>query len=128
MGIAETVTFFNDMCCMAPATLIDERIKWLTSDNTSACAEFTNNGITVSATLYFNDTGELVNFVSDDRYAAGENNAMQKVRWSTPVKDYKETGGYRIPSMAETIYHYPEGDLCYGTFRLTRLDYNLNVF
>ncbi len=51
MGIAETVTFFNDMCCMAPATLIDKRIKWLGSDNNSANAEFSNNGITISARL-----------------------------------------------------------------------------
>lgn len=28
MAKAETVTFFNDMCCMAPATLIDKRISW----------------------------------------------------------------------------------------------------
>jgi hypothetical protein len=27
MQVAETVTFFNDMCCMAPATLIDQRIQ-----------------------------------------------------------------------------------------------------
>lgn len=25
---SETVTFFNDMCVMAPAALIDKRIKW----------------------------------------------------------------------------------------------------
>jgi hypothetical protein len=29
MGIAETVTFFNDMCCMAPGSLIDPRINGL---------------------------------------------------------------------------------------------------
>lgn len=28
MDVSETVTFFNDMCCMAPATLIDKRIEW----------------------------------------------------------------------------------------------------
>jgi len=86
MGIAETVTFFNDMCCMAPATLIDKRIKWLDSDNSSAHAEFSNNGITITARLYFNDTGELVNFVSDDRYAAGDNNTMQTFALVNPLE------------------------------------------
>ena len=33
MDVAETVTFFNDMCCMAPATLIDKRIQWLEVDS-----------------------------------------------------------------------------------------------
>jgi hypothetical protein len=124
MGIAETVTFFNDMCCMAPATLIDKRIKWLDSDSNSANASFSNNGITISARLCFNDKGELVNFVSHDRYAAGENNTMQQLRWSTPLKDYREVDGYRLATCAEALYTYPGGDLCYGTFNLRHITYN----
>lgn len=124
MGIAETVTFFNDMCCMAPATLIDKRIKWLETDGNTVKAAFTNNGITISAWLYFNDTGALVNFISDDRYAAGEGNTMKKLRWSTPLKDYKTLNGHLMAGYAETIYNYPEGDLCYGTFRLADVEYN----
>jgi hypothetical protein len=125
MGIAETVTFFNDMCCMAPATLIDKRIMWLESDSSKVKAEFTNNGISISAWLYFNKKGELINFVSDDRFAAGENNTMKRIRWSTPLKNYRELDGYKLASYAEAIYSYPEGNLCYGTFRLSRVKYNI---
>ena len=124
MGIAETVTFFNDMCCMAPATLIDQRIKWLDSSSNTAHAAFSNNGITISARLYFNDTGELVNFISEDRYAAGDNNTMQRLRWATPLKDYREVDGYRLATRAEAIFTYPVGDLCYGTFNLRHITYN----
>jgi hypothetical protein len=124
MGIAETVTFFNDMCCMAPATLIDKRIKWIDSDSNSAIGEFSNNGITISARLSFNDKGELVNFVSDDRYAAGDNKTMQRLRWSTPLREYREIDGYRLATCAEAVYTYPEGDLCYGTFNLRHITYN----
>ncbi len=123
-GIAGTVTFFNDMCCMAPASLIDKRIKWLESDINKAKAEFTNNGITISAWLYFNDKGELVNFISDDRYAVTENNTMKQFRWSTPLKDYKESNGYKLAGYADVIYSYPEGDFCYGNFRLANIEYN----
>lgn len=124
MGIAETVTFFNDMCCMAPATLIDRRIKWLEVKGNTVRAAFTNNGITISAWLYFNDTGELVNFVSDDRYAANGDGSVRKLRWLTPLKEYRERGGHRLAGYAETIYSYPEGDLIYGTFRLADVEYN----
>ena len=124
MGISETVTFFNDMCCMAPATLIDKRIKWLDGDRNKVKAEFTNNSITITADLYFNDKGELVNFISQDRYAVTENNQMKRLRWSTPLKDYKEIDGHRLPGYAEAIYTYPEGDLTYGTFSLTHIEYN----
>jgi hypothetical protein len=126
MGIAETVTFFNDMCCMAPATLIDHRIRWLESDNKKVKAEFSSNGITITADLYFNERGELINFISEDRYAMDKNNTMKKTRWSTPLKDYKEINGHLLAGYAEAIYSYPAGDLVYGTFHLKNITYNCN--
>ena len=124
MGISETVTFFNDMCCMAPATLIDKRIQWLETDGNKVKAAFTNNGTTISAWLYFNDEGQLFNFVSNDRYAAADDDTMRQLPWSTPLKDYKEINGHRLAGYAETIYSYPEGDLIYGTFSLANVEYN----
>jgi hypothetical protein len=124
MDISETVTFFNDMCCMAPATLIDKRVKWLEVDGNKVHATFTNSGITISAWLYFNNLGELVNFISDDRYAVTKNNTVKRLPWSTPVKYYKKIGRHNLATFAETIYSYPEGDFCYGNFGLTNIEYN----
>ncbi len=121
MDVAETVTFFNDMCCMAPATLIDRRIKWLETDKNMVKASFTNNNITVSACLYFNEKGELENFISNDRY---DYDAGKKLPWSTPLKDYKETNGYRLAGSADAIYSYPDKEFCYGTFNITSAQYN----
>ncbi|MBA4848966.1 DUF6544 family protein [Emticicia sp. BO119] len=127
MGKAETVTFFNDMCCLAPATLIDSRIKWLETRGNQVKASFTNNHITIVAWLYFNDNGELINFVSDDRYAFEEGNAMRKIPWETPLKNYKERNGYKLASYAQAIYKYPEGDLCYGIFNISNVQYNCDI-
>lgn len=125
MDIAETVTFFNDMCCMAPATLIDKRINWLESEEDRVKAEFTNNGIRITAWLYFNDKGQLINFSSEDRYALTSDNTMKQFRWSTPMKEYKDFNGYQLSSYADGTYSYPEGDFIYGTFRINRVAYNL---
>jgi hypothetical protein len=124
MGIAETVTFFNDMCFMAPATLIDKRIKWLKIEGNRVQTEFINNNITISAWLVFNDDGELINFISEDRYAAAENNTMQKLPWLTPARDYMDINGIKLATNAEAVYKYPDRDLCYGTFHLTNAEYN----
>lgn len=124
MSISETVTFFNDMCCMAPATLIDPRIKWNEVRSDTVTADFTNNNITISATLHFDDNGALVNFISDDRFATGENNIMKRLPWSTPLKDYKIVNGHRLAGYADAIYSYPEKDLCYGQFLVTNIQYN----
>jgi len=125
MDSAETVTFFNDMCCMAPATLIDKRITWLETDGNTVKAQFTANGITIAASLYFNDEGQLVNFISDDRYAQQADGTLKKTRWSTPLKEYREINGYRLASYAQTVYAYPGGDFCYGIFELDHIACNV---
>ncbi|NIJ52587.1 DUF6544 family protein [Dyadobacter arcticus] len=121
MDLSESVTFFNDMCCLAPATLIDKRIKWFDVEGNNVKASFTNNNITVSAWLYFNEEGALVNFVSQDRYSA---DAGKQLPWSTPLKDYQQINGSKLMRDAETIYGYPDRDLCYGTFKLESVKYN----
>ncbi|GAA4446251.1 hypothetical protein GCM10023189_01180 [Nibrella saemangeumensis] len=118
---AETVTIFNDMCLMAPATLIDKRITWEPVDDSSVKATFTNNGITISAILYFNEKGQLTNFVSDDRYAVGD---MKRYRFSTPVNNYRNFNGYNLPSHGEAVWHYPDGEFSYGKFNLKQVEYN----
>ncbi len=128
MGVAETVTFFNDMCVLAPATLIDKRIKWLESNSNKVKAEFTTNNITIAAWLYFGDNGELINFISDDRFAVAENNSMKRIPWSTPMKDYRTINGFKLAGYADAIYNYPEGNLCYGNFKLTNVEYNCKEF
>lgn len=123
MNKAETVTFFNDMCCMAPATLIDKRISWQVINDNVVKARFTNNGITISADLFFNPMGELINFKSNDRYNV---DAKMELPWATPLKNYKEVNGYKLAGYAETIYSYPDRDLCYGTFEVLSIKYNCN--
>ena len=119
--VSETVTFFNDLCLFAPSALIAKNITWEEIDDVSVKAFFTSNGITISATLYFNEKGELINFVSEDRYDINE---MKKLRFSTPVSGYKEFDGYMLPSYGEAIWHYPEGEFVYGKFHLLDIKYN----
>lgn len=126
MNISETVTFFNDLCCMAPAALIDKRIEWLKVTGNKVNASFSDNGITISAWLYFNEKGELVNFVTEDRYAIVDDNTITKLKWSTPLRDYKTINGYKLASYAETINSYPDGDFTYATFTLKNIAYNLS--
>lgn len=125
MNKAETVTVFNDMCLMAPATLIDKRIEWTPIDSLSAKASFTNGINKITATLYFNEQGQLINFISDDRYAIGE---MKQYRFSTPVTEYVQIDGKNIWKYGETIWHYPDGEFVYGKFILKSIEYNVTEF
>jgi hypothetical protein len=124
MNVSETVTFFNDMCCMAPASLLNNAVRWTEADNLSATGELTVNGITVSARLTFKETGELVNFISDDRYCYMPDGTFKKFRFSTPLSNYRDYNGIMLPSTAKAVWDYPEGEFCYGEFELLEAELN----
>jgi hypothetical protein len=113
MTRAETVTLLNDMCVIAPGTLVDPRLRWTAIDAHRAGVSLTNAGHTVSAELVFDDAGDLVDFVSDDRSQAVPGQAPRIVRWSTPLSDFRTWGALRLPSRGEARWHPPEGAFAY---------------
>jgi hypothetical protein len=126
MNQGETVTLFNDLCVLAPAALIDrQRIQWEEAGPTSARARFTHNGITVSAQLSFNAAGELIDFISNDRFLSTDGKRYQIYPWSTPVGRYKAIDGRKVVSYGETVWHTSEGEFIYGKFNLAEIEYNL---
>ncbi len=124
MDRAETVTLFNDMCLLAPGTLIDPGIAWEAVDATTARARFTYEGQTIAATLLFASTGELVNFQSDDRARTESDGTFTPRRFSTPVRDYRDFGPVRLMSFGEARWLLPDGEFTYGEFNLVDITYN----
>jgi len=128
MDQGETVTMFNDMCLLAPATLIDKNIQWECIDSAMVKGTFTNRGQTISATLLFNEKGELVNFVSFDRFHSLDGITYSNYPWSTPVRNYRDSGGRKVPNYGEAIWHMPQGSFSYARFDIIEIDYNLSEF
>lgn len=128
MNQSETVTMFNDMCLMAPATLIDKKIQWEKIDTHTAKAKFTNKSNTITALLYFNEEGGLINFISNDRYHSSDGKAYNNYKWSTPVKNYIDIDGRKFPAFAEAIWHTPEGEFSYANFYIKEIEYNCERF
>jgi len=112
------------MCIFAPGSLIDKHLTWDEIDSLSTEATLTNGKYVVSAFIYFNEGGELINFISDDRSALQDDCTMKQVRWETPISDYKEFEGRKIPTFGKTIWKYPEGAFTYGVFGLRSIKYN----
>ena len=126
MDEGETVTLFNDLCVMAPGALIDRSIQWQVIDPQAVSASFTNVSHTIRAVLSFNDRGELTNFVADGRGAASaDGKSFTKMRWSTPLGDYREFGSHRLMARGEGIWHAPAGDYSYLRFDLDAIEYNV---
>lgn len=124
---AETVTLFNDMCFIAPPTLIDPGIDWETVNDTTVRATFRNGKYSISAVLYFDAEGRLVNFISNDRYDT-DGRRYDNFPWATPVADYRMINGYMLPGRAKLIYKRKDGDFVYGELVFKSVKYNLEGF
>jgi len=126
MNQSETVTLFNDMCIMAPATLIDPAIDWETVNFRTARATFRHAGHEIRATLVFNDAGELANFISDDRFQlSSDGGSARQMRWSTPIGSYRSFGPFRLASAGEGRWHGPDGEFTYIELVIDEVEYNV---
>jgi hypothetical protein len=128
---AETVTLFNDMCLLAPASLIDLQIVWEQIDPQTVRATYTNAGNTISAVLSFDERGAVTNFISDSRERSEERKNFglapsdPTMRWSTPVHEWSNFNGRMLPVKTETIWHLPNREFAYGHFEILAIEYNL---
>jgi hypothetical protein len=114
MTRTETVTILNDMGIFAPGRLLDPAIRWRELDARSVEATYSNGPHTVRAVLVFDDSGALVDFWSDDRPALAEDGkTMLPQRWSTPIRDYRSVGPYRLFTRGEGRYAPSSGEYAY---------------
>jgi hypothetical protein len=126
MDQSETVTLLNDMCILAPATLIEPHIEWQSVDARTVCARFTNGAHTVSARLYFAEDALLANFISDDRLRASpDGRTFTRLRFSTPVQDYRDFGPARLAARGEARWTLPEAEFTYGEFEVQEVAYGV---
>ncbi len=121
---AETVTVFNDMCLLAPATLLSPQVTFSEVEERSVRATFESAGKKASAVLTFGEDGMLTDFVSDDRLrASADGKTFTRQRFSTPVHETKPFGEIRSISRADARWHPPEGELTYGEFELLDVEH-----
>jgi len=124
MDRAETVTLFNDLCLLAPAGLVDAPVTWTPIGDRSVHGTYTHGEHTVGADLIFDDRGDLVDFVSDDRLrASADGSSFTPTRWSTPVGQYRTYGERRLGALGQAVWHAdaPEGTFAYLEFVLEEM-------
>lgn len=126
MDRAETVTLFNDLVILAPAAIVGAPVEWTIVDARQVRGVFTNGEVTVTAELSFDDAGDLVNFVSDDRLRSSDDKSFTQQRWSTPIGAYRDFGRSRVATVGEAHWEAPapEGEFTYLEFHLDHIAYD----
>ena len=122
MDQGTTVRYFNEIFWF-PTAFLSDYIRWEAIDSNSAKATMSYKGVKASAVFHFNEEGELTNF-NAERYREFDGQYTMD-EWSTPLKEYKEINGRRIPVKGEAVWHLKSGDFCYIKVELTGIEYNI---
>lgn len=103
-----------------PTAYLSDGIHFSPIDAHSAHVTFTDRGRSAGATLHFDDEGKLTNFVAR-RYYSGTQSYQQ---WETPIMEYGEYGGLRLPRRGQGVWKLPEGDYAYIDLVIDEIEYD----
>jgi len=121
-NISSLIRYFSEMVWF-PSAFLDPAITWKSVDDSTAIGILKLHGMQTQATLHFNSQHELILFESNDRYATIGDSLVQ-APWKTPMRNYREFHGYRIPTEGEAIYELPQGPFEYARIRILDVDYD----
>jgi hypothetical protein len=103
-----------------PAGVLSPYITWAARDQRSAVATMGYGGVSASATFLFDDQGRLTDMTAE-RF---DNAKKAMLPWATPISDYGEFAGIRVPVQGAGVWHYEQGEFPYIRLRVTDLEYN----
>jgi hypothetical protein len=122
VDMSALIVFINDMV-MWPTAFLSDYIHWEAVDASTARMRVSLHGKQFSAELHFNAAGEMVDFITEQRYRS-VGKAFKQDRWSTPFRLYREANGLRIPSEGEAVWHLPEGEFPYIQVKIGEVQYD----
>ncbi len=106
-----------------PTVYLEDYITWEAIDSLSAKATMAYMETTASAMFYFNELGQVVDFVAD-RYME-KKGTFELRRWSTPLYEYREINGLMLPVTGEAIWELDDCDFSYIRVELLQIEYNV---
>jgi hypothetical protein len=119
MDQGSMMRYLNEMMWF-PTAFLGPNVSFEPVDRTSAKVTLTDLGKKVTATMYFDDEGRPTDFVAP-RYRE------ELETWSTPITEYGEYEGLKLPVKGKAVWKLKEGDLEYIDVVISALEYNVNT-
>jgi hypothetical protein len=124
MDISSLIRFLSEAPWFPTALLPSDYIEWKEIDSNSAQVVIKHNGYTALGIFTFNEKGEIIKFVTNDRYMEVDGKYF-KEQWGGYYRNYQEINGIKIPTEAEVEWNLYDRDLQYVKLKITDIQYNI---
>ena len=124
MDISSLIRFLAEAPWFPTALLPSDYLEWKEIDSNSARAVIKDNGYTALGIFTFNEKGEIIKFVTNDRYMEADGKYF-KEQWAGCYRNYQEIEGMKIPMEGEVEWNLSDKDLPYAKLKITDIQYNV---
>jgi hypothetical protein len=122
MDQASMMRYLSEMIWF-PTAFLEDNVSFEPVDAGSARVTFTDGGRTASAVMFFDETGRFVDFVTERGHIADGETTLEQ--WSTPMAEYGEFAGLRLPVRGSAVWKLADGDVEYIDVTVTELEYDV---
>ncbi len=113
--------YLNEMMWF-PTAFLGDNVTWKYIDENSAEVTLFASDKSVSAVIYFDNEGKLVNFVAQRYYSANSGFSLEK--WETPISEYGQINGFNLPTKGSAVWKLNSGDCKYIDISVDEIIYN----
>ncbi|NOY77028.1 MAG: hypothetical protein GXO76_04070 [Calditrichaeota bacterium] len=106
-----------------PSVFVNDYIRWQAIDDRAARATITRDGLSASATFFFNKENQVERILAE-RYM-DKDGKFELATWEIQIKEYKAFNGVMIPSLSHVVWKLDSGDFCYYKPEIFSIDYNV---
>lgn len=112
MNKAALVTWLAEIIFM-PSQLLSGDVDIKEIDKNTVGVSITYDNIKASGIYKFLDSGELVEFTTDDRALIYNDGRLEHRKWSALYEDYKNNGHLLLPNRLKSKWHFDNEDIIY---------------
>lgn len=112
MSKAALVTWLAEIIFM-PSQLLSGDVDIKEIDRNTVDVSITYDNITASGIYKFLDSGELVEFTTDDRALIYNDGRLEHRKWSALYEDYKNIDDLLLPNRLKSKWHFDNEDIIY---------------
>lgn len=112
MDKAALVTWLAEIIFM-PSQVLNGDVQFKEIDKNTVGVSISYDNLNVSGVYKFLDSGELVEFTTDDRAITYNGGRLEYRKWSALFEDYVNKDGLQLPNRLKSKWHFDTEDIIY---------------